>query len=267
MNPYRYRGYYYDSDLQLYYLNSRYYDSEMGRFINADDISVLNESQSILNGLNLFAYCNNNPIMYTDENGQKWWHWLLGIAVIVGAAFFTVVTAGGFAAAGAAFAGVFAGTATGISGFFAGVTVGAAIGGIISSIGGGLSSVLNGDNFWDGAANGFMWGTITGAISGAAGVLKFGDLGLMGARNQFNSIQILLQSWISFGSYTARTLANKEQLTIVGAIMSFLGGIAGGFGMGFKLPASITINASVEIENFLISVFKKVTGIKNSILL
>ena len=68
-NPYRYRGYYYDTEFGLYYLQSRYYDPETGRFINADDVSYL-DPQTI-GGLNLFAYCNNNPMMYTDPLGTS----------------------------------------------------------------------------------------------------------------------------------------------------------------------------------------------------
>ena len=62
-NPLRYRGYVYDNETGLYYVSSRYYDPEIGRFINAD--SQLNQKDSIL-GFNMFAYCHNNPIMYSD---------------------------------------------------------------------------------------------------------------------------------------------------------------------------------------------------------
>ncbi len=65
-NPFRYRGYYYDSETGLYYLNSRYYDAEVGRFINAD--AYASTGQGIL-GNNMFAYCLNNPAMYVDYNG------------------------------------------------------------------------------------------------------------------------------------------------------------------------------------------------------
>ena len=67
LNPFRYRGYYYDSELNLYYLNARYYDPEIGRFISQDDISYLDPET--LNGLNLFAYCLNNPVMGYDPEG------------------------------------------------------------------------------------------------------------------------------------------------------------------------------------------------------
>ena len=67
-NPFRYRGYYYDTDLGLYYLNSRYYDSTTGRFINAD--ALMSGVSGSLDGYNLYAYCNNNPVMLVDESGQ-----------------------------------------------------------------------------------------------------------------------------------------------------------------------------------------------------
>ena len=68
MNPFRYRGYYYDSDLKLYYLQSRYYDPQTGRFINADDVSYLDPET--IHGLNLYAYCLNNPVMHSDPKGK-----------------------------------------------------------------------------------------------------------------------------------------------------------------------------------------------------
>ena len=67
LNPFRYRGYYYDAETGLYYLNSRYYDPSIGRFINADDISYIQPTD--INGLNLYAYCGNNPVMYVDPEG------------------------------------------------------------------------------------------------------------------------------------------------------------------------------------------------------
>ena len=70
-NPFRYRGYYYDEGIGLYYLKSRYYDPETGRFITIDDISYLDPET--INGLNLYAYCGNNPVMRTDSQGANWW--------------------------------------------------------------------------------------------------------------------------------------------------------------------------------------------------
>ncbi len=71
-NPFRYRGYYYDIDLNLYYLNSRYYDSFTGRFISADKIDTVAATPNALTDKNLFAYCDNNPVMRRDDGGQFW---------------------------------------------------------------------------------------------------------------------------------------------------------------------------------------------------
>ena len=71
-NPFRYRGYYYDTDLELYYLNSRYYDSYTGRFISADNIDVICATPGGLTDKNLFSYCDNNPIMRRDDGGEFW---------------------------------------------------------------------------------------------------------------------------------------------------------------------------------------------------
>ena len=66
MNPIRYRGYYYDTETGLYYLQSRYYDPETCRFINAD--AFASTGLGIL-GTNMFVYCNNNSIMLSDGSG------------------------------------------------------------------------------------------------------------------------------------------------------------------------------------------------------
>ena len=69
INPFRYRGYYYDEEIGLYYLQSRYYDTYVGRFLNIDTTDSLHEAQKIL-GNNPFAYCNNNPVNETDYTGS-----------------------------------------------------------------------------------------------------------------------------------------------------------------------------------------------------
>jgi RHS repeat-associated protein len=67
MNPFRYRGYIYDSETQLYYCQSRYYDPAIGRFLSPD--SLLSTGQGVL-GYNMYAYCLNNPINAQDPSGK-----------------------------------------------------------------------------------------------------------------------------------------------------------------------------------------------------
>ena len=69
LNPIRYRGYYFDSETGLYFLHARYYDPTVCRFISRDDFSYLDPDT--VNGINLFAYCLNNPVMNTDPTGHS----------------------------------------------------------------------------------------------------------------------------------------------------------------------------------------------------
>ena len=68
VNPLRYRGYYYDSETGFYYLRSRYYDPENHRFINADSYASTDSGDAI--ACNVFAYCNNNPVVFLDSTGM-----------------------------------------------------------------------------------------------------------------------------------------------------------------------------------------------------
>jgi RHS repeat-associated protein len=73
INPFRYRGYYYDNETGFYYLNSRYYDSITSRFLNADSTIYLQATN-----LNLFGYCNNEPVLNSDMYGEVS---LLGVGI------------------------------------------------------------------------------------------------------------------------------------------------------------------------------------------
>ena len=75
INPFRYRSYYYDSETNLYYLNSRYYNPLWGRFLNADNLIIQN---NYLLGNNLYLYCNNNYINYEDFSG----HYITNVKVV-----------------------------------------------------------------------------------------------------------------------------------------------------------------------------------------
>ena len=88
-NPIRYRGYYFDAESGFYFLNARYYNPAWRRFISPDDTSYLDPDTP--NGLNLYAYCNNDPVNYADPSGHvpEWLKNLLtGVGIIVGTALF-----------------------------------------------------------------------------------------------------------------------------------------------------------------------------------
>ena len=163
LNPFRYRSYYYDTETGLYYLNSRYYDPQTGRFINADSIENININS--LNGINLYIYCSNNPIKFTDTEGSNWltdlWNktksffkksWdiiigsILSIGLVVGGIALTIFTAGSFANIGS-------------------LMIGAGLGGFI----GGLQSKLDGNSYWGGYLGGFVSGGFAAGLDAFLG--------------------------------------------------------------------------------------------------
>ena len=170
INPLRYRSYYYDSETGFYFLQSRYYDPEVGRFITADN--VMSDIADDLRGYNLFAYCFNNPVNMSDNNGE----WpslatkvLIGAgAIVLGAAIVaaTAVTGGAAAAfVGAAFAGLKAAALSGV--------IGAAVGAGTSAVGHRISTGSwsgSGESAVEGAINGFANGFMTGGITSGAGM-------------------------------------------------------------------------------------------------
>ena len=177
INPFRYKGYYYDNETGWYYLQSRYYSPSLSRFINMDHTSYLEPGN--IEGVNLFAYCGNNPVMFLDSTGHSWesfwggvgnWfqdNWkevLIGTAFIVGGAVVTALTAG----AGVGFMAAF-GSALLSSTLQVGISMGTSV------IVGGLMSVANGarffDNIGDSLASGFMWG---GIFAGGAQIIGGG---------------------------------------------------------------------------------------------
>ena len=167
LNPFRYRGYCYDVETGLYYLSSRYYDPVVGRFINTD--GIVSGVGGDIKGYNLYAYCMNDPINMSDEDGN-WPKWAkkvaIGVAVIAAAAIVTVATAG--AASGTLLA-VHCFAAGALKGAIVGVAVGAATGAATAAV---KHRVTTGS--WKGAgkaaleggSDGFMAGAITGAVTG-----------------------------------------------------------------------------------------------------
>ncbi len=88
-NPFRYKGYYYDKETSMYYCKSRYYVPEWCRWLNGDHVGHLNPED--LDGLNLFSYCENNPVILVDEEGD--FAISIGVAIAFGlVALFAMAT-------------------------------------------------------------------------------------------------------------------------------------------------------------------------------
>lgn len=171
-NPLRYRGYVYDQETGLYYLQSRYYNPAMGRFINAD--KLLPGPGGDIVGYNLFAYCLNNPVNMADPTGNlpDWVNTgmkIFAVAAIAVATALVITGTGGTGAVlflGAACAGAtggyfneqaggeftngyIGGAVSGLTQGFAGLMgpLGTVLGG---SVGSGLGTLITGglDNLW-----------------------------------------------------------------------------------------------------------------------
>jgi RHS repeat-associated protein len=149
-NPYRYRGYRYDTESGLYYLQSRYYDPSIKRFISAD--SVIADVGGDIRGNNLYSYCFNNPVNMSDPSGH-WPSWI-GTLLISTAVVATVVSISIFLApAAVAATSIYATTA---------------IGGAIGFVGNVVKQVVFDNRSLDNMnVDELIRSTAAGAISGA----------------------------------------------------------------------------------------------------
>ena len=188
INPFRYRSYYYDVETKLYYLQSRYYDPSVGRFINADSLEYLDPETA--GGLNLYAYCNCNPVMHVDPEGTAWWNWVIGAVAAVAVAALTIVTCG---------------AAVGI----AAVATGAIVGGAY----GAANAAANGDN----VIEGMFTGMISGVIS--AGTAAIGG-GFISTGSKLLGLGIAIWGGAASGAYTEvnTQLNNNGRITDIGSI-------------------------------------------------
>lgn len=187
-NPFRYRGYYYDADLGLYYLNSRYYDSRTGRFINAD--GQLNVP---LLGYNQYAYCENNPVNMIDPSGNI---------------PFFVITAAIGAVVGAVVGGVVAANNGG--NVWAGIGIGAAAGALIGTGAGMVAGI---------ALAGSITATTGAVIAGGEALASAVATGGLGAGTTYiaNNIQQATNNMTSTGSTVADPVKNAlKQLNASG---------------------------------------------------
>ena len=168
INPLRYRGYYYDTETGLYYLQSRYYDPVVGRFINAD--SYASTGQGII-GYNMFAYCGNNPVNTADYQGE----WFV---IVIGSATGALVSGVSTAIQGgsrdeiivSAICGAFSGfvAATGAGGLIGQVAAGA-ISSVVDSGYQNYNAYAAGELTLEDAASSTLVSATLGAVFGAMG--------------------------------------------------------------------------------------------------
>ena len=202
INPFRYRSYYFDEDTGLYYLQSRYYDPEIGRFLSAD--GMIGKVSSVISH-NMYTYCENNPVMYVDNNGE--------IAIFVVTAIFGCV---------------FGAISGGIEAYINGENV---LGGIIE---GGLV----------GGALGFAFGTgvaFLGPMLAAAGAGTLTSTAVLSATYAFVGSTIATFSAATIGYTINQELNDKSVelgevlgyagLTSIKSMINFCwGGVVGQFG-------------------------------------
>ncbi len=164
LNPFRYRGYYYDVETGLYFLQTRYYDPETGRFISQDSVEYA-EPETV-NGINLYAYCGNNPVMNIDPTGRSLIAFLLILGGILVGGVVNGLIAGANAAEGESFGSAFLG------GFITGVIGGVGLAaGLAIAASGGIGLFLLGGAV--AAIGGFVGGFAGNVVSQS---LSYGDI-------------------------------------------------------------------------------------------
>ena len=201
-NPFTYRGYYYDAELDFYYLQSRYYDPEYGRFINADIPDTLTADFENIAQYNLFAYCFNNPVNLSDETGA-WPSWATKLAIGVGAIVIGVAVVAATAATGGA-AAAFVGAAV------AGLKTAAVSGAIGAAVGAGTSAVSHrvSTGSWSGADK----AAIDGAVDGFANGFMTGGIMAGGSQIVSSGFKVAANAGVPTGRNGGLTIGNKVRV-------------------------------------------------------
>ena len=214
INPLRYRGYYYDRETRLYYLQSRYYDFANCRFINADTFATTDANGFL--SANMFAYCENNPIMLVDQDG--------GVPVII---------------AGALIGGL----------------VGAISGALSSALQGGDKSEIMAGAL-SGMVTGFMAGAVSTAAPILAAALDVSGVAMLGAASAVSGAVGTLSSALSQKSTKGKAdwgeAVLNGGLTAIDTFASRgVGIIARGSGIGTAVCTTVQATANLTFGSML----------------
>ena len=185
--------YYLDNETGLCYLNSRYYDPTVGRFLSPDSLEYL--EPEYLGGLNLCSYCNNNPVMYADPSGNSFTLISFLIGLGIAAAIGATVGAVSYASS-VVITGIFTGEFSWSWGMFLGSIIGGAIGGALTYA---LQLPIGISAF------------ITGGISTAIGMTLSNAFG----ESSYSGLEILGWSLVSAG-LSAVAVNNMNKIRIPG---------------------------------------------------
>ena len=231
----RYRGYYWDEETGFYYLQSRYYDPSLCRFISADQYELLGTLSRTPGQLNLYAYCNNNPIMYTDESGESF---IISLLVAIGVG---MALGGGTGAIGAWMTG---------QNIVGGIISGALIGGVLGAamIFGGATALTIGGKVVEGFATTALIANkcllLTTMVSGTAAVSFGAGIGAYAIEQYANGreftwngavysgINTAIKGLTAFGIGMAMAAGGGYNYILEGAKLTFKQKIIGGIGRG-----------------------------------
>ncbi len=245
-NPIRYRGYYFDAESGFYFLNARYYNPAWRRFISPDDTAYLDPDTP--SGLNLYAYCNNDPVNYCDPSGNipEWLGWLMSGAAIIG----------GLALC-----------ATGVGGILGGILIGAGAGSLIN----GYIAKSNGEDFTAGYVGGVISGTLCAlgaglggwAFAAASTAVNFACIGYftLGVTCSFvggflgNFVGTIYINWHNSG-FNGVNIDDWQELLITSCIIGSLNIFAGLGSSMSKVAGDIakaTINANQKLATRILA--------------
>ncbi len=247
LNPFRYRSYYYDTETGLYYLQTRYYDPYNCRFLNMDSINYADPSS--IGGLNLYAYCNNDPVNNVDPTGHDALEVLkyIGIIAFVATSVIAVAIAASAVAATCGLAGA--------------AMMSVAMGMGFGAISGAISAGINGTDIAAGILCGAIKGGAVGFSIGLGIVTAGAGLSVGGAVLSFVTAGVV-NFVAGMADYAIDNGMNNRSLTWEGAFgsgaMQLLSGslaFFAGFTMGklgvYNIPKVDKLFSATWFDNFI----------------